>query len=304
VMRLTFVLSAALAVAAVPAAAQSADERLDALDARITRLEDLNAVERLQKTYGYFVDESQWTRLSELFTEDATLEIGGKGLFLGRGQVLNYMHSAFGPDGVKDNGGALGLRSADRLPDLFVVAVTPLRAGDVAPQLVKSGAGFHVLKLLERRDGGLMVTQTHARHILLRTSEQLPQPAAIARLAEMKQQIVNGQASFTQLARDNSEDGSAAQGGELGWASPGQFVPEFEEAMRRLEPMQVSDPIVSRFGVHLIQVVERRQQPVDRKQQRDIARNVLRERKFDTAYKEWSREVRARAYVEMREPPP
>jgi peptidyl-prolyl cis-trans isomerase SurA len=207
-------------------------------------------------------------------------------------------------DGAKDNGGALGLRSADRLPDLFVVAVTPLRAGDVAPQLVKSGAGFHVLKLLERRDGGLMVTQTHARHILLRTSEQLPQPAAIARLAEMKQQIVNGQASFTQLARDNSEDGSAAQGGELGWASPGQFVPEFEEAMRRLEPMQVSDPIVSRFGVHLIQVVERRQQPVDRKQQRDIARNVLRERKFDTAYKEWSREVRARAYVEMREPPP
>ena len=207
-------------------------------------------------------------------------------------------------DGAKDNGGALGLRSADRLPDLFVVAVTPLRAGDVAPQLVKSGAGFHVLKLLERRDGGLMVTQTHARHILLRTSEQLPQPAAIARLAEMKQQIVNGQASFTQLARDNSEDGSAAQGGELGWASPGQFVPEFEEAMRQLEPLQVSDPVVSRFGVHLIQVVERRQQPVDRKQQRDIARNVLRERKFDTAYKEWSREVRARAYVEMREPPP
>jgi len=119
----------------------------------------------------------------------------------------------------------------------------------------------------------------------------------------MKQQIVSGQAGFTQLARDNSEDGSAAQGGELGWASPGQFVPEFEEAMRQLEPLQVSDPVVSRFGVHLIQVVERRQQPVDRKQQRDIARNVLRERKFDTAYKEWSREVRARAYVEMREPP-
>jgi len=206
-------------------------------------------------------------------------------------------------DGVKDNGGALGLRSADRLPDLFVTAVTPLRGGDVAPQLVKSGAGFHVLKLLERRDGGLMVTQTHARHILLRTSEQLPQPAAIARLAEMKQQIVSGHASFTQLARDNSEDGSAAQGGELGWASPGQFVPEFEEAMRQLEPMQISDPVVSRFGVHLIQVVERRQQPVDRKQQREIARNVLRERKFDTAFKEWSREVRARAYVEMREPP-
>ena len=206
-------------------------------------------------------------------------------------------------DGAKDNGGALGLRAADRLPDLFVNAVGSLRAGEVAPQLVKSGAGFHVLKLLERRDGGLMVTQTHARHILLRTSAQLPQPAAIARLAEMKQRIASGQATFAQLARDNSEDGSAAQGGDLGWASPGQFVPEFEEAMRKLEPEQVSDPVVSRFGVHLIQVVERRQQPVDRKQQREIARNVLRERKFDAAYQEWAREIRARAYVEMREPP-
>jgi hypothetical protein len=103
VIRPALFLAAALAAIAVPAAAQTADERLDALDARITRLEDMNAVERLQKTYGYFVDESQWTRLSELFTEDATLEIGGKGLFLGRGQVLNYMHTAFGPDGVKDN---------------------------------------------------------------------------------------------------------------------------------------------------------------------------------------------------------
>jgi peptidyl-prolyl cis-trans isomerase SurA len=206
-------------------------------------------------------------------------------------------------DGTKDNGGSLGLRTADRLPDLFVQAVGPLRSGEVAPQLVKSGAGFHVLKLLERREGGLVVTQTRARHILLRTSEQLPQPAAIARLAEMKLQIAAGQANFAQLARENSEDGSAAQGGDLGWASPGQFVPEFDEAMKNLEPEQISDPVVSRFGVHLIQVVERRQQPVDRKQQREIARNVLRERKFDTAYQEWAREVRARAYVERREAP-
>src|SRR6186713_2145010 len=92
-----------LALTATPALAQTTDEKLAALDARITRLEDMNAVERLQKTYGYFVDESQWTRLSELFSEDATLEIGGKGLFLGRARVLEYMQTAFGPDGVKDN---------------------------------------------------------------------------------------------------------------------------------------------------------------------------------------------------------
>ena len=102
-MRLSLPLAAALALIAVPAGAQSVDERLDALDARITRLEDMNAIERLQKTYGYFVDEGQWTRLSELFADDATLEIGGKGLFLGKGRVLEYMQTAFGAEGAKDN---------------------------------------------------------------------------------------------------------------------------------------------------------------------------------------------------------
>ena len=205
--------------------------------------------------------------------------------------------------GPKEQGGALGLRPADRLPELFVAAVAPLRAGQTAPQVLRSGAGFHVLKLLERRDGGMRVTQTRARHILLRPSSQLSESAAIERLAEFKQQVAAGAASFEQLARQNSEDGSAAQGGELGWASPGQFVPEFEDAMKSLQPEQISEPVVSRFGVHLIQVLERRTQAVDRKQQREIARNLLRERKFETAYLEWSREVRARAYVEMREPP-
>jgi peptidyl-prolyl cis-trans isomerase SurA len=206
-------------------------------------------------------------------------------------------------DGAKEQGGALGLRAADRLPDLFVEAVAPLRGGTVAPQLLRSGAGFHVLKLVERRDGGMMVTQTRARHILLRTSAQRSQSAAIARLAELKQQVAAGTATFASLARLNSEDGSAPQGGELGWASPGQFVPEFEEAMKALALNEVSEPVVSRFGVHLIQVIERRQQAVDRKQQRDIARNMLREQKFEAAYLDWAREIRARAYVELREPP-
>lgn len=206
-------------------------------------------------------------------------------------------------NGPKEQGGALGMRSLDRLPDLFVEAVRDLRGGTVVPQVLRSGAGFHVLKVLERRDGGMLVQQTRARHILLRPSAQLSQQAAIARLRELRQQVESGRASFGQLARENSEDGSAPQGGELGWASPGQFVPEFETAMKTLALNQLSEPVVSRFGVHLIQVLERRNIPVDRKQQREIARNVLREQRFEGAYADWAREVRARAYVEMREPP-
>jgi len=161
-----------------------------------------------------------------------------------------------------------------------------------------------VLKLIERREASAFsVTQTHARHILLRVSPQLSQEAAIRRLAEFKREIVSRSKTFEQLARDNSEDGSASAGGDLGWAAPGQFVPEFEEAMNALPIGGVSEPLVSRFGVHLIQVIERRQTSLDPKQQREQARNVLREQKFDAAYLEWLRDLRARAYIEMREPP-
>jgi peptidyl-prolyl cis-trans isomerase SurA len=122
-------------------------------------------------------------------------------------------------------------------------------------------------------------------------------------LAEFKRDIERGAKSFEQLARENSEDGSAPQGGDLGWAAQGSFVPEFEEAMDGLPLMGLSEPIVSRFGVHLIQVVERRQVTLEPKQQREQARSVLREKKFEEAYGEWIRELRARAYIEMREPP-
>lgn len=206
-------------------------------------------------------------------------------------------------DGSKEQGGAFGLRPLDRLPDLFANAVREVRAQAVVPQVLRSGAGFHVLKVLERRDGGMLIEQVRARHILLRPSAQLSQQAAVDRLKEFKQQVLSAKVSFAQLARDNSEDGSAAQGGDLGWASPGQFVPEFENGMKSLAQNEISDPVTSRFGVHLIQVMDRRKVPVDRKQQREIARNVLREQKFEAAYAEWARDVRARAYVEMREPP-
>ena len=220
------------------------------------------------------------------------------------GEPFEVVAREISEDANKAQGGVIGLRPADRLPDIFVEQVRTLKAGELAPTLLRSGAGFHALKLVDRREGAAFaVTQTRARHILLRLSPQLTQDAAIRRLTEFKRQIQTGAKSFEQLARDNSEDASAAQGGDLGWASPGNFVPEFEEAMNALAIGGISSPVVSRFGVHLIQVADRRQVALDDKQQREQARNVLREQKFDEAYNEWLRELRARAYIEMREPP-
>lgn len=203
---------------------------------------------------------------------------------------------------TRDNGGRLGARTADRLPDLFVNAVQPLQVGQRTSQLLESAAGFHILKLIERSDTtGFAVTQTRARHILLRPSAQLSREAAARRLMDFKLQVESGRSAFEALAKSNSEDGSAPQGGDLGWASPGTFVPEFEQAMDALPLGGLSDAVVSRFGVHLIQVLERRNQALDLKQQRELARNALREQKFDEAYAEWLSELRARAYIEMRE---
>jgi peptidyl-prolyl cis-trans isomerase SurA len=207
-------------------------------------------------------------------------------------------------DANRAQGGEIGLRPADRLPDVFVEAVRGLEPGAVSPTLLKSGAGFHVLKLLTRQQGAAFtVQQTHARHILLRISPQLSAEAAGRRLAEFKRQIAAGTKSFEQLARENSEDASATGGGDLGWTSPGAYVPEFEETMNALPVNGVSDPVISRFGVHLIQVLARRDIVLDAKQQREQARSVLREQKFENAYLEWVRDLRGRAYVEMREAP-
>ncbi len=203
---------------------------------------------------------------------------------------------------TREQGGRLGPRTIDRLPDLFVQAVAKLNVGQRTQELVRSGAGFHILKVSERSDTtGFAVTQTRARHILLRLSPQLSRDAVVRRLQEFKRQIESGRRSFEQLAKENSEDGSAAQGGDLGWASPGTFVPEFEQVMNALPLAGISEPVVSRFGVHLIQVLERRNQALDVKQQRALARNALREQKFEEAYVEWIAELRARAYIELRE---
>jgi peptidyl-prolyl cis-trans isomerase SurA len=207
-------------------------------------------------------------------------------------------------DGNRARGGEIGLRTASRLPDLFVEQVRGLRPGEVSPTVLRSGAGLHVLKLLERRDmSGVRITQTRARHILLRPSAQLSVDVARQRLSDMRAQIERGSSNFESLARQFSEDASAAQGGDLGWVNPGAFVPEFEEAMNRLSVGGISQPVVSRFGVHLIEVVERREVTLDAKQVREQARNALREQKFEQAYLEWLKELRSRAYVEMRDPP-
>ncbi|MGY4831279.1 peptidylprolyl isomerase [Sphaerotilaceae bacterium SBD11-9] len=221
------------------------------------------------------------------------------------GEAFDAVVRDVSEDTNRARGGEIGLRPANRLPDVFLDAVRPLKAGEVSPAVLRTGAGFHILKLLERNEAGVLsITQTRARHILLRVSPQLTQEAASRRLAEFKRQIAAGSRTFEQLARDNSEDGSAPQGGDLGWASPGNFVPEFEQAMNALPIGGISDPVVSRFGVHLIQVVERRKTALDAKQQREQARAALREQKFEAAYTDWVRDLRARAYVEMREPPP
>jgi peptidyl-prolyl cis-trans isomerase SurA len=163
-----------------------------------------------------------------------------------------------------------------------------------------------VLKLLERKSPNALpstLTQTRARHILLRPGNQLSQDAARAQLAGFRKQIESGTAKFEELARQHSQDASATQGGDLGWANPGTMVPEFEKVMDMLQPGEISDPLVSRFGVHLIQVTERREEPLTMRDKQDMARNILRERKFDDTMKNWEREIRGRAYVEYRDPP-
>jgi peptidyl-prolyl cis-trans isomerase SurA len=201
------------------------------------------------------------------------------------------------------NGGEMGLRPSDRYPELFLEATRTLKPGEVAAP-VRSAAGFHVLKVLERRQATtLLVNQTRARHILLRPSAQLSQSQAVAKLTEVRRAVVSGQADFAVVARELSQDGSAQQGGDLGWANPGMFVPEFEQVMNRLRPGQVGDPLVSRFGVHLIEVTDRRNAPMSDQEQRTMARAALREKKLDEAYASWAEDIRGRAYVEMREPP-
>lgn len=201
-------------------------------------------------------------------------------------------------------GGIFGMRPADRYPLLFVEAVQKLDVG--ALTTVRSDAGVHVLRLLDKRStGGLATSVVQARvsHILLRPTASMNEAAAVARLTELRKRIVSGQTSFEAAAKEFSQDGSAAQGGDLGWSVPGQFVPEFEAAVEKLQPGEISEPLISRFGAHLIQLRERKSTALSAREQREAVRSLLREKKYDEALLTWSGQVRARAYIDLREPP-
>ena len=219
------------------------------------------------------------------------------------GEDFTKLARELSDDGNREAGGEIGLRPLARLPDLFVDGTRALAVGQVSV-LLRSAAGFHILKVVDRQQGGAFtVQQTRARHILLRVSDRTQATAVSRRMEDLRRQIERGEKKFEDVARNISEDGSAAGGGDLGWASPGQFVPEFEEAMAKLAPGGISAPVVSRFGVHLIQVVERRSNSVDPKELREQARAQLREAKYEQAYLDWAKELRLRAYIELREPP-
>jgi peptidyl-prolyl cis-trans isomerase SurA len=206
-------------------------------------------------------------------------------------------------------GGELGTRPSDRWPQLFTDAVARLSPGQVS-EVLQSGNGFHILKLVERKGGAaapevapMPVQQTHARHILIRTTEVLNNDQVRQRLADIRNRLVNG-VSFADMARQYSNDGSAPQGGDLGWISPGDTVPEFERAMDALQPGEISEPIQSQFGWHLILVEGRRTQDVSAERQRLQTRQALRDRKIDQSYEDWARQLRDKAYVEIRLDPP
>jgi peptidyl-prolyl cis-trans isomerase SurA len=204
-------------------------------------------------------------------------------------------------------GGELGWRNQDRLPQLFVEAVANLKQGAVS-DVVKSANGFHILKLVGKRvpslvkagAGATTVQQTRARHILIKVNQVVSGSDARRKLSELKERLDNKAAKFEDLAKLYSNDLSASKGGDLGWIYPGDTVPEFERAMDALQPGQVSEPIESPFGYHLIQVLVRKTDDMSQERQRLVARQVIRERKLEEANEDWLRQIRDRAYVEYR----
>lgn len=244
-------------------------------------------------------------RVPEQASPDQLLRIRSRAeqalLQVRRGDDFGKVAASFSdaPDAL--SGGSLGLRPLDRLPALYAEAAQKLKPGE-ASDILRSAAGLHIVKLIERRGGTKAVEpvrQTHARHILARVNEVVSEAEARHKLAGLAERIANG-TDFAELARLNSSDLTASKGGDLGWLYPGDTVPEFEKAMDALPINGVSPPVQSQFGWHLIQVLERRVEDASPERQRLAARTALRERKSEEAYQEWLRQMRDRAYVEMR----
>jgi len=208
-------------------------------------------------------------------------------------------------------GGDIGWRNQDRLPQLFLDAVSKLQPGDVS-SIIKSANGFHIIKLVGKREASVMrggpsaaapanVQQTHVRHILIKVNQVVTANEALRKLNELKSRLDNKAATFEDLAKLYSNDLSASKGGDIGWVYPGDTAPEFEKAMNGLQPGEVSEPVQTQFGFHLIQVVERKRDDLSKERQRQMARQAIRERKLDEATQDWLRSLRDRAYVEYRD---
>ena len=213
----------------------------------------------------------------------------------------DFAQVAAGSSDAKDalNGGDLGWRPADRIPPMFLSALQELQPGQTTPVL-RSPSGFHILRLVERRSGSapVVITQTHARHILIKTSEIVSENEAKRRLLEVKARVEAG-ADFAEQAKRYSQDGSAQQGGDLDWLSPGQTVADFEEAMNKLQPGMIG-AVQTQFGWHLIQVIERRNTDISEQQQRQQARQSIGTFKSEELYQDWLRQLRDRAFIEYR----
>ncbi len=202
-------------------------------------------------------------------------------------------------------GGDMGFQPQSKLPPEFVTAASTLRPGEVNPSVIRTNDGFEIVRLVERRQGqgtaadAPKLVQTHVRHILLRVGDGMSEPQARQKLLEIRQEIGAG-GDFAKFARTYSQDGSASQGGDLGWISPGETVPEFERAMNTLQDNQLSEPVRTEYGYHLIQVLGRRDAEGSIAQQMDLARQAIGQRKAEQAYADWLRQLRDSAYVDYK----
>ncbi len=202
-------------------------------------------------------------------------------------------------------GGDMGFLPQSKLPPEFVTAASTLRPGEVNPTVIRTNDGFEIVRLVERRQGqgtaadAPKLVQTHVRHILLRVGDGMSEPQARQKLLEIRQEIAAG-GDFAKFARTYSQDGSASQGGDLGWISPGETVPEFERAMNTLQDGQLSEPVRTEYGYHLIQVIGRRDAEGSIAQQMELARQAIGQRKAEQAYADWLRQLRDSAYVDYK----
>ena len=217
------------------------------------------------------------------------------------GESFAQVASKYSDSAERINGGEIGLRPANQYPELFLENIQNQPEGSIVGP-IRSGAGYHLLKIVERESGQKgAIVQNHSRHILITPESGMNEREASTLLQQIRQRVTQGGEDFAALAREYSQDGSANQGGDLGWASPGMFVPEFQSVLDDLQPGEISQPIVSRFGMHLIQLLDRRSHQLTDSDRRTMVGGAVREQKADKAYETWVKQLRGSAYVEIRD---